>query len=74
LLSHLVVHGARQAGVNPVDLDTSGLKYGWEGSVQKVVGSRGHCQLRLGAGDGFELLAEPGTERAIVDRASNLQQ
>ena len=45
-----------------------------EGSVQNMVGSRGHCQCRMGAGLGVETLAESVSQRAVVDRTSNLQQ
>ena len=44
------------------------------GSVQQVGGSGGHCQLRALGGGRLKEVAESRAERAVVDRAADLQQ
>ena len=44
------------------------------GSVQQVGGSGGHCQFRALAGGRLKEVAESRSERAVLDRAADLQQ
>jgi len=43
------------------------------GSVQKLVGLRGDCDICIWTADGFEPLTEAGTKRPVVNCAADLQ-
>jgi hypothetical protein len=51
----------------------SAFCYVWQGSVQKLVGSRGDCDSCIWTADEFEPLAEAETKRPVVNCAADLQ-
>src|ERR1700733_14169100 len=53
--------------------DTEDQQADHQGSVQKLVGSRGYFDSYIWPADGFEPLTEAGTKRPVVNCASDLQ-